>query len=468
MIYFEKSIKTFLATMFCQYLRDFIIDKEKHFIRDRKMGFIDHIKYIIWNNGRNNDIEGAEFFKVFLKKSYETISRQDIGKQRAFIQPELFITLYKRFIDFLYGEHKHFSEFKGYIVGACDGSIFDLPNVTLTRREFGIKNNTIFEKHRVRARVSGIMDVNSKFMLTTKIVEKTVKETTLAMEHLNDLKKRFNIKKFITIYDRGYKSIELMLYTEKLNSKFLIRLPKNAFYKQIGRVKGNDKIIEINLTNSVIKEFEKQSTKKFARKMGRYYARVVVIRLENGTKEILITNLDSKEFTIDDLKELYGQRWSIETGFKKLKSQIQIEQFSGHRRIIIEQDFYARIFIYNLATAIQWDGEKRMSIEKRNPFKEYIYKSNFASIVGLMYIYMDDILSGDSGIVDQVITFLINQARRLYHQKNIMDLIIMKMNKIIEDQILQRLWGDDWEKKKSARQAKDPFNNHPGTPKHTH
>ena len=468
MSYFEKTIKTFLATMFCLYLKDFIIDKEKHFIRDRKMGFIDHIKYIIWNKGRNNDIEGVEFFKVFLKKKYETISRQAIGKQRAFIKPELFIMLYKRFIDFLYKEHKHFSEFKGYIVAACDGSIFDLPNVTLTRREFGIKDDTIFKKDRIRARVSGILDVNSKFMLTTKIIEKTVKETTLAMEHLDDLKKRFNIEKFITIYDRGYKSIELMLYTEKLNSKFIIRLPKNAFSKQIKRVKGNDKIIEINLTNSVIKEFEKESTKKFAREMGRYYARVVEFRLENGTKELLITNLDSEEFTMDDLKELYGQRWSIETGFKKLKSQIQIEEFSGHRRIIIEQDFYASIFIYNLATAIQWDGEKHMSIQKRKPFKEYIYKSNFASIVGLIYIYMDDILSNDSGIVDQVITFLITQAKRLYHQKNIMDLIMMKMEKIVEDLILQMLWGDEWEKKKPARSAKDPSNNHPGTPKHTH
>lgn len=468
MTYFEKTIKSFLATMFCQYLECYIIDKDKHFVRNRKMGFIDHIKFIIWNKGRNNDIEASEFFKVFLKKKYETITPQAIGKQRAFIHPDLFINLYKRFIDFLYKKHRHFSEFKGYIVGACDGSIIDLPNVTLTRREFGIKPDTIFKKHRVRSRVSGIMDVNSKFMLTTKIVEKTVKETELAMEHLDDLKKRFNIQKFITIYDRGYKSIELMLYTEKINSKFLIRLPKKAFSNQIGRIKGNDKIIEINLTNSVIKEFERESTKKFAREMGRYYARVVVIRLENGTKETLITNLDAEEFTIDDLKELYRQRWSIETGFKKLKSQIQIEQFSGHRRIIIEQDFYASIFIYNLATAIQWDGEKHMSIQKRNPDDEYIYKSNFASIVGKMCVYMEDILSGDSRTINQVITFLIEQAKRSYHQKNIKDLIIMKWKKIIEDLILQVLWGDDWENKKSARRAKDPSNDNPGTPKHTH
>ena len=70
-----------------------------------------------------------------------------------------------------------------------------MPNVTLTRFEFNIKENTIFETHRVRARVSGMLDVNSKFMLVTKIVENTVKETTLAMDHLNELKKNVLILK---------------------------------------------------------------------------------------------------------------------------------------------------------------------------------------------------------------------------------------------------------------------------------
>ena len=56
-----------------------------------------------------------------------------------------------------------------------------------------------------------------------------------------------------------------MLFTEQLNSKFLIRVPKNTFVKQ-RRIKGNDKIIEINLTNSIIKEFENSEQKKGSEK----------------------------------------------------------------------------------------------------------------------------------------------------------------------------------------------------------
>ena len=153
------------------------------------------------------------------------------------------------FVDFIYGEHENFSKYKGYIVAACDGSIFKLPNITITREDFNIPLDTVFKTHRVRARVSGMLDVNSNMMLVTKIVERTVKETTLAMQHLDDLKKRIDIKKFIAIYDRGYKSIELMMYTDNLESKFLIRLPLNTFTKELRKVKGNDNIISINLTH---------------------------------------------------------------------------------------------------------------------------------------------------------------------------------------------------------------------------
>ena len=468
MILFEKTVKTFLATMSCFFFRYYIIDSHLHFIRERKMTYEDVVKFIFWNKGRNNDIELTEYLKVFKGKKYETMSHQAIGRQRMFIKPELFIRIYKKFIDKIYKEHPHFSEIKGYIAVACDGSIFQLPNVTLTRNEFKIGDHTIFEKKRIRARVSGMLDVNSNFMLTTKIVEKTVKETTLAMQHLDDLKKRFDITKFIAIYDRGYKSIELMLYTEKLNSKFLIRIPKNTFKKQRRKIKGKDKIIGIKLTNAIIKEFENEELKKMAKQMGEYNLRIVEITLLNGSTVILATNLDKEEFTIEELKELYAKRWSIETGFKKLKSQVMIQRFSGHRRIIIEQDFYASIFIYNLATAIQWDGEKLMKVKQRNPHDEFIRKSNFASIVGILYVYMEDVLSCDFNIIDEAMSFFIKQAKRLYHQKNLVKLELMRALKISEDLALQMMWGEKWEDHKPVRVAEDPTNRNPGNPKPTH
>ena len=468
MIFLEKTVKFFLATMWQFYSEEYIIDREKHFTRKGKLTFREYISFILYNKGRNNDIEITEFCKVFLKKKFETISSQAVGKQRMFIKPELFENLYIKFINTIYRKHKHFSDFKGYVVAACDGSIFQLPNITLTREEFNILPDDIFKKHRVQARVSGMLDVNSNLMLVTKIVEKDVKETTLAMQHLDDLKKRINIKKFIAIYDRAYKSVELMLHTEQLESKFLIRLPLNTFSKEIRAIKGNDKIISINLTNKYIRGFERENLKKIARQQGRLEIRIVEIRLPNESIQRLATNLSPEEFSIEDITELYAKRWNIETGFKKLKSQILIERFSGYRRTIIEQDFYSSIFLYNLATAIQWDAQQKMRIKKRKPDMEYIYKPCFSTIVGNMYVYLEDVLSGDYKSVSKVIDFLIEQGRKLYQQKSVLLLKQMSFFKNLLDCFLISYWGKNWERKKPKRVAKDPTNKHPGSPKVTH
>ena len=62
------------------------------------------------------------------------------------------------------------------------------------------------------------MDVNSKFILTSKIVERSIDEVILALDHLKELNRRFDLRNFITIYNRDYVSLELMLNTEEIGS----------------------------------------------------------------------------------------------------------------------------------------------------------------------------------------------------------------------------------------------------------
>ncbi|OEC99298.1 hypothetical protein A9505_03915 [Methanobrevibacter sp. A27] len=96
-------------------------------------------------------------------------------------------------------------------------------------------------KKKIRERGSCFLDIHSKHILTAKIVETTINEVNLIIEHLKNLNERFDIKKLITIYNRGYHSIELMVKTIDLGSKFLIRLPKNVFKHQN---QTNDEIIK--------------------------------------------------------------------------------------------------------------------------------------------------------------------------------------------------------------------------------
>ena len=440
---FDRFVKEFFR-LFDYFISKKYIIGDNRFIRDRKMTQKEYTAYILSQRSCTGYIETIRFFTIMMKKNFKTISSQAIGKQRMFIDPKVFIDMYECFIDELYSKYQGFSKFKGYLICACDGSIVDLPNVTLTRNEFPLGDENLLKENRIRARVSCFLDVHSKHILTVKIVETITNEVNLAIEHLENLKQRFDIKKLITIYDRGYPSIELMVKTIDLDSKFLIRLPKNVFRRQINKMKTNDEIIKINMIESRLRAFDDENLKEKARQMGRLEIRIVLVEIGKDEPEILATNLTHKEFTTEDLKELYNKRWTVETGFDRLKNLIEIEDFSGIRRPIIEQDFYAHIFVYNLAMTIKNHAEHHITRTPRNRDEKIIYQSNFAKITGNIYLFFFDIIFGTQAKRGEIIDFIVKEASK-------------ELTQYRENQY-----------KNKERNPPDVYNKHPGNKKKTH
>ena len=440
---FDRIVIEFFR-LFDRYVSKKYVTEEDKFIRERKMTQKEYIAYIITQRSCTSYIETVRFFTIMMKNDFKTISSQAIGKQRMFIDPQAFIDMNECFIDNLYNKYSGFSKLKGYIVSACDRSIVDIPNVTLTRIQFLVGDEHLLKEKRIRARVSCFLDVHSKHILTAKIAETTVNEIDLAIEHLKNINKRFNIEKLITVYDRGYASIELMAKTMDLNSKFLIRLPKNVFKHLIKQMKTNDEIIKINLTNNRLSHFRDENLREKTRKMGRLEIRIAIVDIGNKEPEILATNLTTEEFTTEELKELYNKRWTVETGFDRLKNLIEIEDFSGIRRPIIEQDFYAHIFVYNLAITIKKQAEYHITRTPRNKDEKITYQSNFAKIIGNIYLFFFDLIFGTRRKKEQIINFILNEASKQLTQEK-------------ED-----------ERNKKERKIPDVENKHPGNKKKTH
>lgn len=440
---FDRFVKEFFG-QFDRFTSKKYVTEENRFIRNRKMNQKEYTAFILSQRSCTGYIETIRFFTLMMNEGFKTITSQAIGKQRMHIDPKAFIDMYECFIDELYSRFSGFSEFKEYIVCACDGSIVDLPNVTLTREEFPLGDENLLKENRIRARVSCFLDVHSKHILTAKIVETTINEVNLAIEHLENLKKRMDIKKIITIYDRGYPSIKLMVKTMDLGSKFLIRLPKNVFNRQIRKMRTNDEIIKINMINSRLRAFDDENLKEKAEKMGQLEIRIAVIDIGNDEPEILATNLTHEEFTTEDLKELYGKRWTVETGFDRLKNLVEIEDFSGIRRQIIEQDFYAHIFVYNLAITIKNHAEKKITRIPRNKDEKIVYQSNFAKITGNIYLFLFDIIFSTKTKKEQIIDFIVKEASKELTQYRI----------------------GQYENKE--RNSPDIYNKHPGNMKKTH
>ena len=174
----------------------------------------------------------------------------------------------------------------------------------------------------------------------------------------------------------------------------------------------DNEIIKINIKNYILKKIDDEKVKEFAVKMERLEFRVVKVKLKNGDIEVLATNLDKNEFSKNDLKELYGKRWIIETGYDKLKNFIELEEFSGIRKEIIEQDFYAGIFIYNVATTVKFNIENTITNETKNKTKKYNITANFSSIVTLIYDYLYPLVIESKSVKEKIMDFILLLASK--------------------------------------------------------
>ena len=70
--------------------------------------------------------------------------------------------------------------------------------------------------------------------------------------------------------------------------------------------------------------------------------RVVNVVLPSGETEKLVTNLPD-DFSVDNLAQLYGKRWGIETNYLFLKRKMMVEIFIGETVTAVLQDFHASV-----------------------------------------------------------------------------------------------------------------------------
>ena len=80
--------------------------------------------------------------------------------------------------------------------------------------------------------------------------------------------------------------------------------------------------------------------------------RVVRFKITDTTYETIFTSLPREEFSIADIKKIYGMRWGIETSFRELKYSIGLVNFHAKREDFILQEIFAHLTMYNYCERI--------------------------------------------------------------------------------------------------------------------
>ena len=333
----------------------------KDFSRERKMGFKQTVLFMMNMVKKSLQLELNHFADQFMEKN-ATISKQAYAKARQNIKPEIFMDLSNSVIQNLYTQCDDYKVWNGYRLTAIDGSYLEIPNTELLRQEFGHTKNQSSEL--ARAKASCIYDVLNHLIIKSKIDTYQSSERLLAMDLITQLVTD-GLKNDLMLFDRGYPAAEFMSFLIENHVDFAMRATKN-------------------FSNDIINAKKEDQTIKVRWKKKSYNVRVLRFPLDSGEEEIILTTLHDEKLTIKDFKELYFLRWGIETKFNDLKSKLQIENFTGATKIAIEQDFYASIYLSNMAELIRIQNEETRKEKHKGKELKYEYKINTNLLIGTL------------------------------------------------------------------------------------
>ena len=341
------------------------------------------------NKGTSNQADLEDFIEDDFTNNLETITRQALSKQRVFINPLVFKEISKEYLRLIgYNRNNHFfKEYKGFHLYGGDGSDFEIPDFEEVRRDFGIKDTPKYRKPAI-AKFSSIMDLLNGFILDGIIGNYKQAELPLMHQNLDNIQDLIIPEKSIFIFDRGYNAMELYAHIMSINSYFIVRLKDKSYIDERYTIKENDSEIKIKLTKDRIKKFHNPSLKEEYGKEEHLNLRILTIELDNGKTETLLTNIFNKEFQIEDFKELYNLRWGIETNYNTMKNRLNIENYTGKRKITIKQDIYSKFLKYNIFQYYRIYFNLLINRTKRQKGIKQEYKVNQAHLIRKLKKYL--------------------------------------------------------------------------------
>lgn len=331
---------------------------KEDFTRNRKMLFEDLILVTISLIHESTQTALRRYFRKINRKGY--ISQQAFQKARHKIRYEAYKELFEMTVETFYADGDY-DQWNNYRVIAIDGSDITLPNTPELKEKYGTLGPT---NSSTTGLASMMYDVLNDIIIDATLEPLTVDERTQAMRHMEKLKAMGNPEQQLLLFDRGYPSEKLLRDMEHQGFKYLFRVSK-SFNTVIDAQKETDKVQTISITGK------------------KHIVRILKIMLPSGETETLMTNLFNTDYTEIQFKELYGLRWSIETGFDILKTKLQLENFSGKTELVIMQDFYSVCYLANMAALFAWDADKDNK-RKKADLNKYQYTINMNYVIGVL------------------------------------------------------------------------------------
>ena len=322
------------------------------------MDFTDYIQMTIQSQ-KSSLQTGLNTFFDTQKDGKIEYSKQAFSKGRQRIKPEAYQELFLSVVDDFY-EKAVLSNWKGYQLFGIDGTRLNLPCTNELAELYGTQTSQ--GAPQVQALVSCLYDLLDGMIVDTRFAHCKSSERDAAKDMITS----FHLPRVanpVFIMDRGYPSAELMEAIISAGHKFIMRC-STEFLRSM-ELPAQDNTLEY----------------KFAKLKEPLKLRIVKIQLPNGDTEYLATNIFDSQISLDDFKWAYQKRWGIETKYNDVKNKLEIENFTGYSPIAILQDFYATMFLANLAGVLEYELHEEIEAAHSTPENRYAYRMNIVATI---------------------------------------------------------------------------------------
>lgn len=346
---------------------DYVRNPQDH-SRKRTLSFSDIIHTIL-------EISGGSINSELLNRyncAKNTPTSAAFVQQRSKILSSAFESLFHSFND----KTNQNSTFRGYRLFAIDGSDLHIPTNKDDPDSYFSRVND--------QRPYNLLHLNALFDICEETyIDAIIQKSRISNENqaLIDMVDRISSEKpAIIIAERGYESYNVLAHIQEKGWKFLFRIKDPASKGGIAccldlpQTDEFDELIDLHLTAGRTKEhWEMYKSKNKYRRIShpesfnyfmtddgtvdiyKIYAlpfRILKFKLENDIYETIITNLPAETFSKDDIKQLYSQRWVIETSFRHLKYSLGLLNFHAKKIDSVYQEIFAHLIMYNFVSLI--------------------------------------------------------------------------------------------------------------------
>ena len=390
---------------------DYILG-ENSFIRNRTWGSFDYIIFILTYAGESTTEALESFVEEMGWDESKKITKQALSKQRVHIDPHIFKAMSYKFMGYIFDSEDYVPLFKGHHVVLSDGSKAEIPNLREVKEEFDVAPDTEKYTQPARTLFSTLIDAKYGFVLDSILGKSRSSERDLLKKHLENVKKYMDFEKTIIVLDRGYYSLELLLLFDLLGLKYIFRL-KSDIYKDERDGMGDDEYLDIKLNDNRTQKVTDETLLKQIENKEYITRRFVNYKIKKESVTLL-TNMSPEFASLSELKDLYTIRWKIEMNYDKMKNKLRIEEYSGRKEINIQQDFYAKTYLFNLYQAINNKSQEKLE-DINNELRDEQDKErrpNSNLLIGRIRKKLYSLITSTVEEIKEIITYLIDYGAR--------------------------------------------------------